>query len=46
LSIGLVFMSQHRQTRVTKLSQIPEAILASVLALRGAITMASAHLRR
>lgn len=40
---SLNFMSQHLQTSVTKLSQSPFAILASVLALNGAIISASAH---
>jgi hypothetical protein len=38
-------MSQHLQTSVTRLSQMPVAILARVLALRGAMTNASAHFR-
>lgn len=42
---GLSFMSQHLQMRVTKLSHIPAVILASVLALSGAMSRASAHFR-
>ena len=36
-------MFQHRQTKLTKESESPLATFARVLALKGAITIASAH---